>query len=393
MEQLIENLNKKIVKFYKQNFSDIKSVDIEEIRDDIDALIDFVESKNEDRDVVNKIFYDSLFHDVNLNIAHIIAKFGKVEQLIKITQMVGTNIVNSRDINDFTPLHYSAIHGRNDIAKFIIDCDADKNALTSEQTRKWHAIHFACRYGNLQIVKFLINLGINKQVRTGFGLTPLHVACEFGRVEVAKFLLNLGVVKDPITIDENQNMTPLHYAVVGNFLSLTEILLIVGVDKNKCDMSGFSSLDICAKNNLVEMAKLLLKWGVKNAETSLSVAKSYNNKEVSEVITKYLDAKKCLFNKSTLKKLSPEISKMMLEFNPVNLAEPRVRIFGNVEFNAFGITELSNISGFFSKKEVEFAQFVKDLEILELCDAVDHINEVIVNAQSQMAKVALENIG
>lgn len=33
MEQLIENLNKKIVKFYKQNFSDIKSVDIEEVEE------------------------------------------------------------------------------------------------------------------------------------------------------------------------------------------------------------------------------------------------------------------------------------------------------------------------------------------------------------------------
>ena len=393
MEQLVENLNKKIVKFYKQNFSDIKSVDIEEIRTDIDNLVNFVESKNEDREVVNKIFNDSLFHDVHLNIAHVIAKFGTVEQLTKIIQMIGTSITNSRDINDFTPLHYSAIHGRVDILKLLIDSDADKNALTSEQTRKWHALHFACRYGNLEVVKLLINLGIKKEVRTGFGLTPLHVACEFGRVEVATFLLNLGVFKDPITIDENQNMTPLHYAVVGNFLALTEILLIVGVDKNKCDMRGFSALDICAKNNLFEMAKLLLKWGVKNAENSLNIAKSYNNKEVAEVITKYLDAKKCLFNKSTLKKLSPEISRMMLEFNPVNLAEPRVKIFGNVEFNAFGITELSNISGFFSKKEVEFAQFVKDAEILELCDAVDHINEVIVNAQSQMAKVALANIG
>lgn len=392
MEQLLENLNKKIVKFYKQNFFDIKSNDIEEIRVDIDNLISFVESINENRDVVNKIFNDSLFHDVHLNISHVIAKFGTVEQLTKIIQMIGTSIVDSNDINNYTPLHYCAIHGRVDILKLLIDSDANKNALTSEQTRKWHALHFACRYGNLEVVKFLINHGINKEVRTGFGLTPLHVACEFGRVEVVKFLLNLGVVKDPITIDENQNMTPLHYAVVGNFLALTEILLIVGVDKNKCDMRGYSSLDICAKNNLIEMTKLLLKWGVKNCENSLSIAKSYNNKEVSEVIAKYLDAKKCLFKKSTLKKLSPEISKMMLEFNPINLSEARIKIFGNVEFNAFGITELSNISGFFRKKEIEFGQFVKDLEILELCNAVDHINEMIVNAQSQMIKVALTNI-
>jgi len=392
MKNKLDNLNNFVLKFYRINFSDLKSHDIEEIRASIDDFINHIFEKHDDRLSLTNAIESSLFHDIKLNIIHIIAKFGTVEQLKKIIEMIGISIVNSLDVNQYCALHYASIHGRLDIVKELIDNDADKDAITSQETRKWHAIHFASRYGNLSIVKYLIEIGVNKEIRTGFGLTPLHVACEFGRIEIAKYLLSIGVYKDPITIDENQNMTPLHYAVVGNFLSLTDLLLVVGCDINKLDLKGFSSLDISAKNNLSQMTFLLLKWGPKNIESSYQIAQFMKCLDSSEILARYLNAKKCLFNKKILKKLTAEIYKMMIDFNGTNLSEGKIKIFGNVEFNAFGIMNLTHQIGFFKKIPVEFSQFVKNIENLELCDGIDHIDEVIMNDHSELINLVLANV-
>ena len=392
MQEQINKITQRANHFLRKNYIDLKRVEIEEVIADIDKFIEVVQTQNPLRSDVSKIYSETIFGEYKANILHIIAKFGTVEQLTKIVEIAGIGIVNMFDINWFSPLHYSAINGREDMVQALIKFEADRHALTSPETRNWHSIHFACRYGHLKIVKIFIDLEINPEVRTGFGLTPLHVACEFGKIEVVKYLLSIAVQRDPITIDENQNMTPLHYAVVGNFLALAELLLIAGADKNKCDIKGYSSIDIASKNNLLEIVKLFLRWGVKNIESPLQIATSLNHNEIKEIIQKYLNAKKCLFNKTSLKKLTPELIEMMGKFNGVNLFQPMVKIFGNVEFNAFGIFNLNNIVGFFSKREIDFVQFAEDHEIIELCEALDRVKEILVNSHGELLKVSLENI-
>ncbi len=392
MQQQIQKLNVKFNHFLRKNFPEIQRYDFEEIRKDIDEFIEVVENQNQLRADMSRAFCESIFSDSKINIMHVIAKFGTIEQVNKIVDIAGVAAVNTLDANRFTPLHYASINSRDDIVSTLINLDADRNATTSVETRKWHSIHFACRYGNLKVVKIFIELGVDKEIRTGFGLTPLHVACEFGKIEIVKYLLNLGVQKDPITINDNQNMTPLHYAVVGNFQALSELLLINGVDKNKCDIKGYSSLDIASRNNLLEIAKLLLRWGVKNIEDSYEIAHSFKNKEIKELIQKYINAKKCLFNKSLLKKLIPELIEMIGKFNNINVSEPIIKIFGNVEFNAFGIFDLTSLVGFFSKRQVDFVQFAEQNELIDLCDALDHIKEIMVNSHNQIIKISLENI-
>jgi len=390
MQQQIQKLSVKVNHFLRKNFTEIERYDYEEIRRDIEEFIEIVKNQNQLRADMSKIFRESFFTESKINIMHVIAKFGTIEQVNKVVDIAGVEIVNSIDINWFSPLHHASMNSRDDIVSTLINLDADRNALTSNETRRWHSIHFACRYGSLKVVQIFVNLGIDKEIRTGFGLTPLHVACEFGKVEIVKYLLSLGVHKDPITIDDNQNMTPLHYAVVGNFQALCELLLINGVDKNKCDIKGYSSLDIATKNNLIEIVKLLLRWGVKDIEDAYQISNSLNNKEIKEVIQKYINAKKCLFNKSLLKKLTPELIEMINKFNSVNLSEPVIKLFGNVEFNAFGISDLTNMIGFFKKREVDFVEFVEKNELIDLCDSLDRVKEIIVNSHNKLIKISLE---
>lgn len=392
MEQEISLLNDLILKNTKKILRDLDQAIIDQIRILIDKIIDDTKNKYPARSDAENYFLEIYFGDSRIRITDVIASFGTLEQLNKLINCAGVGLLSLSNRNRYYPIHHACINGRTDILKAIVEYDVNRNIVTSHETRAWHSIHFACRYNHLEIVKMLINLGVDKEVRTGFGLTPLHVACEFGNLQIVKYLLSLNVYKDPITIDENQNMTPIHYAVLGNFIEITELLLIVGVNRNKLDLQGFSCLDIASKANFVGMVKLLLCWGLKNVEASLEIAKVYKSQESIEVIEKYLQAKKNLFNKSNLKKIAPQIAKMMNEFNPTNLAKGIIKIYDNVEFNAFGINELSSQIGFFKKREVDFTQFVKELEIIELCEGADHINEVIVNGQNELAKISLSNI-
>ena len=392
MQQQIEKLNAKVNHFLRKNYLEIKRNEIEEVKKDIDDFIEIVKTQNELRVDISRIFCETVFGENKAIIMHIISKFGEVEQINKIVDVAGIAVINSYDINLYTPLHYASINGREAIVLSLINLDADRHAVTSIETRRWHSLHFACRYGHLKVVKTIIDHGVDIEIRTGFGLTTLHVACEFGKIEIVRYLLSIGVQKDPITIDENQNMTPLHYAVIGNFSAVCELLLINGVDKNKCDIKGLNSLDIAAKNNLTEVTGLLLRWGVKNIEASFQIAQSLNNKEAKELIQKYINGKKCLFSKSSLRKLSPELIEMIGKFNAVNLAQPMIKIFGNVEFNAFGILNLNNLIGFFTKREVDFVQFVEDIELIDLCDALSKVREIIVNSNNELAKISLEAI-
>ena len=53
---------------------------------------------------------------------------------------------------------------------------------------------------------------------------------------------------------------------------------------------------------------------------------------------------------------------------------------------------LTNIIGFFSKKEIEFVEFVEKNELIDLCDALDHVKEIMVNSHNELIKMSLENV-
>ncbi|SCM21974.1 acyl-CoA-binding protein, putative [Plasmodium chabaudi chabaudi] len=54
-------------------------------------------------------------------------------------------------------------------------------------------LHYACDRGFLEIVKFLIKAGANINEEDSFGDSVLHIAAYSGKMEIIKFLINAGV--------------------------------------------------------------------------------------------------------------------------------------------------------------------------------------------------------
>ena len=95
---------------------------------------------------------------------------------------------------------------------------------------------------------------------------PEHVdamprCCELGALRHVRDAPRAGRVTQPDRGENVGGYTPLHHAVRGNHLQITELLLLQGADPNAQETgNGFTPLHLCTKG-LCNMAKLLMAKG------------------------------------------------------------------------------------------------------------------------------------
>lgn len=137
------------------------------------------------------------------------------------------DIVNARDGNRATPLHYAAATAELNAAKLLLKRGA---AIGAQNGGFWYSE----------------------------GETPLHVAANRGHLKMSRFLIESGA-----DIDKYGNgRTPLHAAIAGNHLPVVEYLLGEGADIHRPNqLFGQSALHIAASWGHVELADLLIRRG------------------------------------------------------------------------------------------------------------------------------------
>ncbi len=96
-------------------------------------------------------------------------------------------------------------------------------------------LHIACRRGLGAIVSQLLVAGANVDAADRGGTTPLHFACERGHEAIVSQLLAAGAAVDPTTrvVDASGETvhlgeTPLHYACEGGFAAVAAQLVKAG---------------------------------------------------------------------------------------------------------------------------------------------------------------------
>ncbi len=128
------------------------------------------------------------------NILYSVSRDGDIT-MVKLAIKLGAHV--NRQNSQFpyqTPLHVASEHNRIDVAKALIDAQANINQTDGRGLHGDTPLHIASANGHIKIVKLLIAAGadVNKYGREQYGSTPLDYAARRGHTEIAKLLIAAG---------------------------------------------------------------------------------------------------------------------------------------------------------------------------------------------------------
>ncbi len=363
----------------EKNWLKISAEEISATNEAIKSFISEIENSQSDEegeDLLNQKFGSS-----KNSIFHLAARFGDEENMRRILELVGNDKYCLDITNDglFTPLHFAAKNGHLAVVEILIAAGAEKTPQASAENRRWVPIHYAAQFGHDHVVEALIGAGVDKEIKTGFGLTPLLIAAEFGQLNVVQFLLAIGAEKNVQTIDDNHRMTALHYAAVGNYKDVATALLEAGSDYSKETIFGLNALEFAAKSNAVDVLLLLMGWGSDKWESAMKIAQENKSSDAVKKIESYQKAKKNLFDAKWLKSFSAALLGMLKQFSRDNFNEVKIILAEDVSFNIYGLLSLKCEFGLFKKTSKTFLQFLLEGNHLELSAAVGELQKILEN--------------
>lgn len=163
---------------------------------------------------------------------HDAAASGNLE-LVKQLLRNNSDLLNQRDVKTRTPLQYALINRQTEIARYLIEQNADVNLKDKDDDSP---LHYTGIFGNLEIAELLLakgatslNEGNNRQ------MTPLHFACERGHADVVEFLLNAGA---DMNARDGMGRNAFLCACAGRNMATIELLLARGADINERVVQG-----------------------------------------------------------------------------------------------------------------------------------------------------------
>ncbi len=146
-----------------------------------------------------------------------------------------------------TALHNAASGGNKEYAEFLIGKGADVNAVDN---LGYSPLHYAARMGHENIYGLLLSHGAEHDVFT---------ASAMGLLEEVKEIVD----RDPELVNaKDPERTPLHYAVTAGHLDVCRFLVDHNADVEAKDDDGRTPFLLAVMNNDLEIAALLIESGV-----------------------------------------------------------------------------------------------------------------------------------
>jgi len=189
--------------------------------------------------------------------------------------------INYMDELGMTPLHYAAMFGTEEIAKYLIEQGATVGSYN--RITEWTPLDYAMNFEHTDVVKLLIARGVvvDHYYKTGY---PLHNAYN---KEVAEILIAGGA-----NVNENDSHkgTALHIAAEKGYQDIAELLIDRGANVNAIDLKAETALHKAAYYGHKDIVKLLIDSGTSvnendfDSETALHEAAKQGYKDIVELL-------------------------------------------------------------------------------------------------------------
>ena len=121
------------------------------------------------------------------------------------------------------------------------------------------ALHHAASLDNTTMIRLLHahQANINARMQDESGAAPIHVATMYGSLDAIVTLHHLGC---DISAFDDDDLTPLHYAVESEDVNIVSLLLKLNANVTACGSSG-APLHIAAKKDNLEIIRVLVQNG------------------------------------------------------------------------------------------------------------------------------------
>jgi ankyrin repeat protein len=189
------------------------------------------------------------------NQIHELAQKGDLEGVKTLIEQ-NPELVNARDKDSRTPLHWACRGVHLEVVKFLVEKGADVNA---EDSNKVVPLHSLAVRNSAKAIELLLAKGADVDAKDYGGNTALHFAAIYNAADAAVILIKKGA---DIEIREDYGRTPLLLCARERGGPETiRIFLEAGADVNARDKFQASPLDLAAWRGKKEVVDILLDKG------------------------------------------------------------------------------------------------------------------------------------
>ncbi|KAG8180093.1 hypothetical protein JTE90_027873 [Oedothorax gibbosus] len=234
---------------------------------------------------------------------HLACQAGWLDQVRTFVASEDYNI-NARNSDGETTLSLAARYVHKDVVEFLIHSGADANCLINIELPfpftdgNWTLLHFACQMDWFDIVKAIVetNRGVDLEVKTRVGDTPLAIAARSGALKIAEFLIRSGA--DIHSFTNENDWSILHSACQMEYPDIVRAIVerYPGYNVNvKCSdrQGGYTPLLFAARYAKKDMVNLFLELGadVNACDTGKKTLLHFScNRRWPDVIKKCIEA-------------------------------------------------------------------------------------------------------
>lgn len=217
---------------------------------------------------------------------HELAQKGNLEGVKALIEQ-NPKLVNARDKDGRTPLHWACLGVHLEIVKFLVDKGADVNV---EDSNKMVPLHLLAVRNSTEAIELLLARGAHVDAKNYRDQTALHYAAINNAKDAVALLTKKGA---DIESRDNYQRTPLILCARERGGPETiRILLDAGADVNARDKFQSSSLELAAWRGKEEVVDILMDAGAaipsggREAQFILSIAASQGLSRLFDAIAK-----------------------------------------------------------------------------------------------------------